>query len=100
MSCSTSVVEIEFTEEDFSGRERGSNPRVSVVVFKDKQIATRIVLHVVPLTLAEAQSFFLPLPANILNINNTLSPPYAGNTCACTNLYAVAVKCSCINSRF
>ena len=84
MSCSASVVAIEFTEEDFGGRERGLNPRVPIRVAKNKQIGTRIILEVVPLTVEQANMTSLHLPENTPE-HNPYAPPHAGNTYACTN---------------
>lgn len=69
-----------FTEDDFRGNENSPVPEVPVVVVKDSRIANRVVLEVVPLTVADAMAARpLLLPNNIPDMNR-FSPPYASET--------------------
>ena len=72
-----SVVDIFFAEDDFRSNEGDPNPQVPVVVAKSSQIATRIVMEVVPLTVEQAKE---TLPLSLLPEDNAFSPQYAGNT--------------------
>ena len=76
------AVKIFFTESDFQANEFDPNNPISempVAVTKDTRIATPIVLHVIPLTIAQAMANMSPpLPDNIPG-NNPFSPPFAGN---------------------
>ena len=80
----TIEVEIYFAGNDFRANEDpDSNPdgtgNMPVRVRKSLQIANPIVLDVIPLTVEMAMANSPPvLPANI-SVNNTFSPPFAGN---------------------
>ena len=68
------AVEIFFTEDDFRANEASFVP---VIVSKDSQVATPIVLDVIPLTVDEAMGREpLLLPENIPS-DNPFSPPFA-----------------------
>ena len=72
-------VEFAFTEDDFRANEPDStNPTtfLPVLVSKSTQIASRVELVVVPLTVDEAIATSLPLPPNIPQ-NDPRSPPFA-----------------------
>lgn len=68
------------TEDDFRGNEGDLIPQVPVMVTKSLRLATRVVLEVVPLTVAEVSAIQPPLSTENIDIpdDNPFSPPYAG----------------------
>ena len=79
--CSLSLIDVEFlfTEDDFQANENGTGGSVSLMpvrVAKNRRIASRIELVIVPLTVQEARGTALPLPPNVPD-NNPFSPPFA-----------------------
>ena len=75
-------VEFAITEPDFRANEPdSSNPTTfqPVLVSKSAQIASRVELVVVPLTVQDARATSLPLPPNIPD-DDPRSPPFAGRT--------------------
>ena len=72
-------VEFAFTEPDYRANEPDLMDPTTfqpVFVFKSTQIASRVELVVVPLTVDEARATSLPLPPNI-PFNDPRSPPFA-----------------------
>ena len=73
------AVVFSFTEDDFRANEPdslGPATFLPVQVTKSTQIASRVELVVVPLTIQEAKTTSLPLPPNIPDDDES-SPPFA-----------------------
>jgi hypothetical protein len=72
-------LQFSFTGDDYHTNEPSpGNPTtfLPVVVSKSAQIASRVEIVVVPLTVVEARATSLPLPPNIPN-DDQRSPPFA-----------------------